>query len=653
MKRIRITLLLVSLALVVPTAVLTWRALDGLAFERAARHRAVADRTFEEMERVLSRFLEREEARSFEQYRFYMGDSAERSPLARISSEPFVVGAFQIDPDGSVHTPLQPRDVALARARGDWPPSERVGQVIAIVLGVARAAWPAALGPEAANAPEPARPARQRPGTTQAIDATPGAESVAPLEPEALEKQEGATAYEVLRSLDRAAESRAERKQKTASAPPSLLHDTADSRDSRDEAGRPGEEPLGAAGIVAREQDAPAAPPRVSVTARAFDPEGPPVLITLDPMTGRAEGAHHLLLVRTVLVDRQGYRQGLVLDRQRLGDWLRDEVIAASGLLQIADVSFYATGSAASPKPDPDRFVFEHRFAEPFDAVTARLQLPLLPGVGRPWAVYALAVLLASLGAGGVFAIHRMVSVVFDFAERRNSFAAAVTHELKTPLTAIRMYAEMLRDGLIDSDTRKREYYATITEESERLTRLVDNVLEFSRLERGGREMSLQVGPVGPILEEAAERLRAEAGRQGFSIEVHVEDELPAVCFDRDALLQVLLNLIDNAMKYSSSACERSITLEARQIGEEIGVCVRDHGPGVPSHQQRKIFDPFYRAADERTRSVAGTGIGLALVKELCSRMGAAVTAANADGGGLRVCAAFRAAAQGSRTRTP
>jgi len=89
--------------------VLTWRALDGLALERAIRHQTVSDRTFEEMERALSRFLEREEERPFEEYRYYLGDSGRRSPLARGSAEDFVVGGFQIDPDGSVHTPLRPR----------------------------------------------------------------------------------------------------------------------------------------------------------------------------------------------------------------------------------------------------------------------------------------------------------------------------------------------------------------------------------------------------------------------------------------------------------------------------------------------------------------------------------------------------------------
>ena len=111
------------------------------------------------------------------------------------------------------------------------------------------------------------------------------------------------------------------------------------------------------------------------------------------------------------------------------------------------------------------------------------------------------------LGGAGLYAIHRTAAVAVHYAERRSNFVAAVTHELKTPLTAIRMYAEMLRDGLVSSDDKRQEYYGTITGESERLSRLVDNVLEFSRLEGGRRELATAVGSLGPVLEEVAEKL--------------------------------------------------------------------------------------------------------------------------------------------------
>jgi signal transduction histidine kinase len=245
------------------------------------------------------------------------------------------------------------------------------------------------------------------------------------------------------------------------------------------------------------------------------------------------------------------------------------------------------------------------------------------------------------MGAVGLLAVYRMVGVAIHFAERRNNFVSAVTHELKTPLTAIRMYGEMLRDGLVGAEDKRLEYYGTITDESERLSRLIDNVLEFARLERGTREMNWTVGSVGPILEEAAEKLRAHAGREGFWIALEVEADLPAVRFDRDALLQVLFNLVDNAMKYARAARDRSIALEARRRGAGVLVSVRDYGPGVSGGHLARIFEPFYRGGDERTRTTRGTGIGLALVKDLSERMDAAVSGANADGGGFCVRLVF------------
>jgi signal transduction histidine kinase len=287
------------------------------------------------------------------------------------------------------------------------------------------------------------------------------------------------------------------------------------------------------------------------------------------------------------------------------------------------------------------RYVFAHRFAEPFDALAAELSLASLPGVESLGAFYALAGVLLALGAAGLGAVYRTTAVVMHYAERRSNFAAAVTHELKTPLTAIRMYAEMLRDGLVPSDAKRQEYYATITGEAERLSRLVDNVLEFSRLEGGRRELAIAVGMVGPVLEDAAEKLAPHAASLGFALAVRVADDLPAVRFDRDALLQVLFNLVDNAMKYAKSSDRRTVELEARREGDAVLVAVRDFGPGVARAHLERVFEPFYRAESELTRTTKGTGIGLALVKELAERMGAAVSGANADGGGFRVRLAF------------
>lgn len=709
MRRIRWALLLVALGLLVPAGLLAWRALEGLALERAVRHQAVAERAFDEMERQLSDWLAAEEARPFEHYRFYVSPEG-RSPLAEPDDD-FVIGAFQIDPDGSVHTPMRPRDEDAARRRGDWPPPPERLAAIARVVDLARETWKqerlraAAVAAEeserrqeearragrasdlrtrsvapqeqAALEKKEAAPPRQDPGTTRPLDG-PLAGKLDALtrlsrpDRDAGADDEGVSVYSVLQRLNRGAEERAERKQKVTEAYPF----SASSRGVSPDFAAAEPAPPAPAGVLAESEAlADAAPPEAIESRRlralgdapgeraaavqtrsaplprreseepvrdARSPEEP-VRVALDPMVGRPAGGEVLLLYRTVLVGTRGYRQGLVLDRAKLAGWLETQALGPSGLSELATLHF---GDEGPPPSDADdRFVFQHRFAEPFDALSARLSLVALPGVGSPGAIYALVSMLALVGAAGLFAVYRMVAVAVHFAERRSNFVAAVTHELKTPLTAIRMYAEMLRDGLVPGEAKKAEYYGTITDESERLSRLIDNVLEFSRLERGTREMSLRVGSLAPVVREAADKLQAHASRQGFALELEVAPGLPPVRFDRDALLQVLFNLVDNAMKYARAGDDRRVRIQLHESGGGVVLAVRDFGPGVSGRHLSRIFEPFYRGEDERVRTTKGTGIGLALVRDLAQRMGARVRGDNAPGGGFVVSLAFDAAA--------
>jgi signal transduction histidine kinase len=627
MRRIRVVLVLVFIGLAVPVALLVQRALDGLAFESRLRQQTVAERAFDEMERELSSFLHAEEARPFGQYWFYDADRAPGaspalSPLAHPPEPSFVVGYFQIDPDGSVHLPHRPREPELARSRGDWPPSPEAARAIARTEEIVREHWhKRSTGRQDA-------PLAQAPGSTLIESPSPGA-------PPAREAEASLNAYDALQSFNRALEDRAQRKQKVAEAPYATL--------ARKRARAV--EPQAATGgrweadeILAKEE-APSEP--FAEAADASAPSGEidddKVLLVLDPMVGRALDGGLLLLYRSVSVAERSYRQGLLVDLTALGRSLDDRILGSSRLRRVAAARFFLAGEAEAVDPSAGAQAYVHRFAEPFDALAVRLTLEPLPGVGSPTLVYTLALLVLAAGALGLFAVDRMVAVVVHFAERRSNFVASVSHELKTPLTAIRMYAEMLRDDLVPSEEKRREYYTTISDESERLSRLIHNVLEFSSLERGKRDMHVAVGQVGPVLAEAAEKLEPHARRQGFTLRLEVEPDLPAVRMDRDAMLQMLFNLLDNAFKYARASEPREVVLEARSVQGRVVVGVRDFGPGVPSAHLRRVFEPFYRGEDELTRSAKGSGIGLALVRDLADRMGAAVRGTNAEGGGFRV----------------
>jgi signal transduction histidine kinase len=236
-----------------------------------------------------------------------------------------------------------------------------------------------------------------------------------------------------------------------------------------------------------------------------------------------------------------------------------------------------------------------------------------------------------------------MVAVAVAFSERRSNFAAAVTHELRTPLAAIRLYAEMLRDGVVAGEEKRREYAATIGAESERLTRLVENVLELSRLERGARPLAASAGDLGAAVAAAAEALRSHAEREGFRLVLEVEPGLPPVRFERDALAHVLGNLVENALKYARGAARREVQVGVRREGDAVALRVRDFGPGVAPAQLPRLFEPFSRGEDELTRTTRGTGIGLALVRGLAERMGARASGRNVAGGGFEVALVFPA----------
>jgi signal transduction histidine kinase len=271
--------------------------------------------------------------------------------------------------------------------------------------------------------------------------------------------------------------------------------------------------------------------------------------------------------------------------------------------------------------------------------VAALLRLEPLPELSATAWIYALSLLLTLASTVGLFALYKMVAVVVEFAERRANFVSAVTHELKTPLTSIRMYGEMLRDGVVADDTKRQGYYATITAEAERLTRLLQNVLELGRLEKGNRVMSFSVAPVADVLDDVVAVLGPHAGKLGFELRLDVEEDLPQVRYDRDALVQVMLNLVDNALKYSKEAADKEVVLSCRRAADGGGVdlTVTDHGPGVAREYLGKIFEPFYRGEDEMTRRTKGTGIGLSLVQGLVERMNGSVTGRNLGRGGFEV----------------
>jgi signal transduction histidine kinase len=218
-------------------------------------------------------------------------------------------------------------------------------------------------------------------------------------------------------------------------------------------------------------------------------------------------------------------------------------------------------------------------------------------------------------------------------SRKKDDFISAVSHELRTPLTSIRMYTEMLEKDWVKTDDKRREYYTTMRQESERLSRLIENVLDFSRIQRGKKRYDFSIGDVNECIGEVAEMMRPYVERAGFTLVQEFTETAPFM-FDPDAIAQIVINLVDNALKYAKAAEDKRIIVRTQRADNMVLIEVEDHGPGIPRNQQKKIFDAFYRCEDESTRQSTGTGLGLALVKRFAEAHNGFVEIANAKPSG-------------------
>jgi len=237
--------------------------------------------------------------------------------------------------------------------------------------------------------------------------------------------------------------------------------------------------------------------------------------------------------------------------------------------------------------------------------------------LGRSWAFRGFLTLavVSFLLAGGLTLAYRGVSKELAFARLQSDFVSNVSHELRTPLSLIRLHAETLELGRVTTRERMQEYYSTIRTESERLTGLIDNILDFSRIEAGRKEYDFRLHDIGELVRSTVETYRAQIHDHGFELSVNIEPDLPPVLVDRESIARSLVNLMNNALKYSDR--DKFLGVRVYRSGTWVRLEVIDRGIGIARAEQVKIFEKFYRVGDALVHNTKGSGLGLSLVRHI------------------------------------
>jgi signal transduction histidine kinase len=235
--------------------------------------------------------------------------------------------------------------------------------------------------------------------------------------------------------------------------------------------------------------------------------------------------------------------------------------------------------------------------------------------------ITTLALLL--LTGTAALAVRRQV----ELHELKSTSVATVAHELRTPLGSMRMLVDTLREGRYRGEPQLREYLDLIASENDRLSRLAENFLTFSRLDQAPQELELAASEPRAVAEQAVSSLRSRLEAPGCTFSLDVPECLPEIMADTHALAQVLINLLDNALKYTGP--EKRITLRARAEPGAVAFSVDDNGIGIPADQLHAIFKPFYQADQKLSRSREGCGLGLAIVRRITTALGGKIEVAS------------------------
>ena len=279
-----------------------------------------------------------------------------------------------------------------------------------------------------------------------------------------------------------------------------------------------------------------------------------------------------------------------------------------------------------------------HNLDDPFRglALGIKFQGTTAEAISNRWVLQSFLILgvLSVLMIGGLVLTYRSVNKQVALARLKSDFVSNVSHELRTPLALIRLYAETLELGRITTQEKKHEYYSIIRKESERLSALINNILDFSRIEAGRKEYDFRETDIAELVRNTLDSYRYQIEQQGFALEEHIDPGIPAVRVDREAIARALVNLVNNALKYSDN--EKFLGVRLYRENSLLKLEVSDRGIGIERHEQSRIFEKFYRTCDPLVHNTKGSGLGLSLVRHITQAHGGEVEVESTPGRGSK-----------------
>ncbi len=644
MRRLQILILIFCMIVSIPLGYFVLQTYRGLKQEEAATLGFFADTLFDEIERFLERLVEQEEARAIDEYNFFMSPSGRepeatdenRSPISHLSRQNYILGYFQNNPDGSFQTPLAQTGKSVAADRRDVVAQLETANRIfnrlrttatdkiapARIQALAKDEGKQQTGfaekyLDLARTQKPRDRLGQKEKRLEKVTIAQAQNIAGPEQGETAEiPAPPAVAY---------AKSRLRSAPASGEAPMDADNETVV---RKDRAGEPD--------LVEGETDAPRETAAEARYEKSFQVE-------VAPLQAVFIDNDQIFIFRRIMINQKIYRQGFILKIRSFLDHLVQNFFVAQPMagfanlrLQVMDQGRQISQVQAGIASHDPQFILNREFPSPFAFLNATLSCDQIPRATGRKTLTAMMLVLAVIFLAGLFAIYKSTQAIVDLSERRSQFVSSVTHELKTPLTNIRMYIEMLEQGIAKDTEREQEYFQIINAEGSRLSRLINNVLDLAKLEKKQRSLSLTEGTFEEVVAEARAVMQAKLQQEGFFLKI-VGENIRPFKYDREVMIQVLINLIENSIKFGQSAQNKEITIRIYEDADQIKIAVSDHGPGIPRHALKKVFDDFYRVDNALTQKTRGTGIGLALVKKFINLSGGQVFADNNPGGGCTI----------------